>query len=247
MSRSNRERKIPAGRIAGSVISALNSRSRPAEEQRVGESTDRILVTHAAPDAFAPTTREMIEKLGYRVMESEDYEAVEASGGAPSAVLRLVDERRLGEVPDEGASPLPIVMLTGRVGAVGADGRVVGALRRPAGVHELYRLVQQLSEDTPRSTLRLPVHIPASCRVVERDWRVLLLSLSENGCLARSPEPMELGRRVELDFDLSDRGCLRLQAEVGYQLLPDFGLVFHGTTPGDRTLIRDYLTALLQT
>lgn len=209
------------------------------------DSSDRILVTHAAPEAFAPTTREMLRKLGYRVVESEDYEASDAAGDAPSAVLRLVDERRLGEVPDEGADSLPIVMLTGRIGAVGADARVVGALRRPAGVHELYRLVQQLSEDTPRSTPRLPVHIPALCRVVERNWRVVLLSLSENGCLARSPEHLELGRRLEIGFELPERGSFRLQAEVGYQLLPDFGLVFHGTTPGDRGRIREFLTALL--
>lgn len=199
-------------------------------------------MTHAAPEAFAPTTCAMLRKLGYRVVESEDYEADDGA----SAVLRLVDERRLGEVPDEDAEALPIIMLTGRIGAVGADARVVGALRRPAGVHELYRLVQQLSEDTPRSTPRLPVHLPASCQAAERDWRVVLLSLSENGCLARSIEPLELGRRVELGFRLPEHGSLRLQAEVGYQLLPDFGLVFHGTTSAERDLIRGFLTARLQ-
>jgi len=226
----------------------LNSELRLAERERVDPS-DRILVTHAAPEAFAPTTCEMLQKLGYRVMEYDEYDEYEAGGSvgaSASAILRLVDERRLGEIPDEGRCGLPIVMLTGRVGAVGADARVVGALRRPAGVHELYRLVQQLSEDTPRSTPRVPVHIQASCRVVERDWRVVLLSLSENGCLARSPEPLELGRRVELNFELPKERELHLQAEIGYQLLPDFGLVFHGTTPRDRELIREFLVDQLQ-
>ena len=215
-------------------------------EKQAMDAADRVLVTHAAPEAFAPTTREMLEKLGYRIVESEDYEKSREEGGKASALLRLVDERRLAEVPDEGPSSLPIIMLTGRVGAVGADSRVVGALRRPAGVHELYRLVQQISEDTPRSTPRVPVHIPASCRTFGEDCRVVLLSLSENGCLVRSAQPLELGRRVELAFELQERGNLRLQAEVGYQLLPDFGLVFHGTTPRDRDLIRDFLTSLLQ-
>ena len=215
-------------------------------EKQAMDAADRVLVTHAAPEAFAPTTREMLEKLGYRIVESEDYEKSREEGGKASALLRLVDERRLAEVPDEGPSSLPIIMLTGRVGAVGADSRVVGALRRPAGVHELYRLVQQISEDTPRSTPRVPVHIPASCRTFDEDCRVVLLSLSENGCLVRSAQPLELGRRVELAFELQERGNLRLQAEVGYQLLPDFGLVFHGTPPRDRDLIRDFLTSLLQ-
>ncbi|MFP8877487.1 MAG: hypothetical protein VCB99_11405, partial [Myxococcota bacterium] len=58
--------------------------------------------------------------------------------------------------------------------------------------------------------------------------------------------PLELGRRVEIAFELRERGSLRLQAEVGYQLLPDFGLVFHGTTPRDRNLIRNFLASLLQ-
>ncbi|MGE4653298.1 MAG: hypothetical protein AAEJ53_20620, partial [Myxococcota bacterium] len=77
----------------------------------------------------------MLEKLGYHLLECEDYEKSRLEGGKAVALLRLVDERRLAEVPDEGSKSLPIILLTGRVGAVGADSRVVGALRRPAGVH----------------------------------------------------------------------------------------------------------------
>ena len=200
-------------------------------EKQAMDAADRVLVTHAAPEAFAPTTREMLEKLGYRIVESEDYEKSREEGGKASALLRLVDERRLAEVPDEGPSSLPIIMLTGRVGAVGADSRVVGALRRPAGVHELYRLVQQISEDTPRSTPRVPVHIPASCRTVDEDCRVVLLSLSENGCLLRTPEPLLLGSELELSFALPRVGSLELGAEVAYQLVPDVGLIFHAVRP----------------
>ncbi|MFP8876490.1 MAG: hypothetical protein VCB99_06185, partial [Myxococcota bacterium] len=132
----------------------------------------------------------MLEKLGYHIVESEDYEKSRSEGGKAVALLRLVDERRLAEVPDERADSVPIILLTGRVGAVGADSRVLGALRRPAGVHELYRLVQQISEDTPRSTPRVPVHIAASCRTFDDASQVVLLSLSENGCLVRSARPL---------------------------------------------------------
>ena len=64
-------------------------------EKQAMDAADRVLVTHAAPEAFAPTTREMLEKLGYRIVESEDYEKSREEGGKASALLRLVDERRL--------------------------------------------------------------------------------------------------------------------------------------------------------
>ena len=187
----------------------------------------------------------MLEKRGYRIVESEDYEKSREEGGKASALLRLVDERRLAEVPDEGPSSLPIIMLTGRVGAVGADSRVVGALRRPAGVHELYRLVQQISEDTPRSTPRVPVHIPASCRTFDEDCRVVLLSLSENGCLLRTPEPLLLGSTLQLSFKLPGVGRVELGTEVAYQLVPDVGLIFHAVRPDLRRAICDFVTEAL--
>ena len=67
-----------------------------------------------------------------------------------------------GEVPDDDPESLPIVVLTGRHGVTGADQRIVGAIRRPAGMHELYRLIQQVMEETPRSTPRVPTHLPVS-------------------------------------------------------------------------------------
>ena len=70
------------------------------------EPVDRILVTHAAPEAFAPTTCEMLEKLGYRVMESDDYEAGGATGEVPAAVLPR--ERGRGELSYSLCVEVPI-------------------------------------------------------------------------------------------------------------------------------------------
>jgi hypothetical protein len=50
-----------------------------------------------------------------------------------------------------------------------------------------------------------------------------------------------LGTRLDLAFELPRRGRLRLSAENAYQLLPDFGLIFHATAPGDRAAIRAYV------
>jgi hypothetical protein len=123
----------------------------------------------------------------------------------------------------------------------GADPRIVGAVRRPAGLHELYRLVQQVLEDTPRASPRIPTHLPARCRVGDREWASSVLSLSENGCLMRSAEVPVLGTRLDVSFSLPRSGVLRLDAEIAYQLVPDLGVVFNGTSPGVRDAIKGYV------
>ncbi len=206
----------------------------------------RILVCHAAPEAFAPMSRTILAKLGFRIVAPEDYPALAEAMDRDRPDLRIVDERRLAEVPDESPA-VPIVVLSGRHGVTGADSRIVGAVRRPAGMHELYRLVQEVLEETPRSTPRIPTHLTARCRRQGREWRAAVLSLSENGCLLRSPEPLMLGSSLEISFDLPVSGALHCDAEVAYQLLPDLGLVFHAAPPAVREAIQGYLTRTLAT
>jgi hypothetical protein len=161
-------------------------------------------------------------------------------------LVRLLDERQLAEIPDEEeGDAAPIILLTGRHGATGADPRIAGALRRPAGMHELYRLIQQLTEETPRATPRVPTHLAARCRVNGKEWLTAMLSLSENGCLVRSPEPLLLGGRLQLSFELPQSGRLELEAETAYQLLPDVGLIFHATRASDRQAIVSFVTRTL--
>jgi hypothetical protein len=201
----------------------------------------RVLVMYAAPEAFAPRTRLLFHKLGYAIVDPDELSALMASGDCERPDLRIVDERSLGEVPEDSGPQVPIVVLSGRHGVTGADSRIVGAVRRPAGLHELYRLVQQVLEDTPRSSPRIPTHLPARCRVGEREWASSVLSLSENGCLMRSPETPTLGTRLEMSFALPRTGMLRLDAEIAYQLVPDLGIVFNGTSPAVRSAIKSYV------
>jgi hypothetical protein len=205
----------------------------------------RLLVTHAAPEAFAPMARTILARLGYRIVDPDDLAAAAAELGVETPDLRLVDERSLADVPDDEDPPVPILVLSGRHGVTGADPRIVGAIRRPAGLHEIFRLVQQVLEDTPRSTPRVATHLPVRCRRGEREWRGAVLSLSENGCLLRSPEALLLGGTLTLGFELPKSGALEVGGEVGYQLLPDFGVVFNATAPGVRQAIADYVASLL--
>jgi len=196
---------------------------------------------YAAPEAFAPRTRLLFHKLGYSIVDPDELSALMASGDCERPDLRIVDERSLGEVPEDSGPQVPIVVLSGRHGVTGADSRIVGAVRRPAGLHELYRLVQQVLEDTPRSSPRIPTHLPARCRVGEREWASSVLSLSENGCLMRSSETPTLGTRLEMSFALPRAGMLRIDAEIAYQLVPDLGIVFNGTSPAVRDAIKTYV------
>ncbi len=208
----------------------------------------RVLVTHAAPEAFAPMTRAILAKLGYAILEEDEFEDAAESLDRDRPDLRIVDERQLAEVPDE--LDVPILVLCGRHGVTGADSRIVGAVRRPAGLHEIYRLVQLVLEDTPRTSPRVPTHLPARCVRPERpdrEWRAAVLSLSENGCLLRTPEELLLGTELQLAIDLPRFGHVTLSADSAYQLVPDTGLVFSALVAADRAALSGYVNDVLAT
>jgi hypothetical protein len=205
------------------------------------------ILCHARREAFAQRTQSILGRLGYAIWLAEDYYARrEDLRREDPPVLRLVDERRLAEVEDEpGDSPAPIVLLTGRHGVTGADPRIVAAVKRPAGLHDLYRVMQEVLEDSPRSCPRVPTHLRATCSRRGREWGASILSISENGCLIRSSEPLPLGTDLEISFDLPSAGSFALQADTAYQLVPDVGLVFNCMQPADRVAIQKFVSSTL--
>jgi hypothetical protein len=209
--------------------------------EAVAAAPRRVLVVHAAQEAFAPRTRLLFHKLGYSILDPDEFASLESTGTCEGPDLRIVDERCLAEVPEDRGPAVPIVVLSGRHGVTGADPRIVGAVRRPAGLHELYRLVQQVLEETPRTSPRVATHLAVRCRAGEREWTGAVLSLSENGCLMRAAEAPALGTRLDVSFTLPRAGLLRIDAEIAYQLVPDLGLVFNGTSPAVREAIRGFV------
>jgi hypothetical protein len=204
----------------------------------------RTVVYHAAPQAFVPHALAMMTRLGYRMIAAD--ELGELGDDAPAPDLRIVDERRLAEVAEEAPeAAVPIIVVGGRDGVTGVDSRILGAVHRPAGLHELYRLFQSILEETPRSTPRVPTHLAAVCRHRADAWRVAMLSLSENGCLIRSPTPLALGACVDLSFTLPGGERIETEAQASYQLVPDLGLVFHGIRSGDRERIAHFVGTVL--
>jgi hypothetical protein len=202
----------------------------------------RLIISYAHPEAYVPLTRVILAKMGYPIICADEWEDLPIRDREQTPSLRIVDERRLGEIGEEPSSAaIPIIVLTGRHGVTGADSRIIGAVGRPAGLHELYRLIQQAIEDTPRSTPRVPTHLPARCRRGEQEWRGAVLSLSENGCLLRTSEPVSLGSQIEISFELPRAGTIETKAESAYQLVPDTGLIFHQTSAAFREAILSFV------
>ena len=205
----------------------------------------RVVLAYTTEESFAPMSRAILAKLGYTILTPEEFENIAEPSDRDRPDLRIVDERSLPEVPEDGDGSVPIIVLTGRYGVTGADPRIAGAVKRPAGIHELYRLMQQILEDRPRTAPRVATHLSATVHSGEREWTVAVLSLSENGCLIRSSETLLLGSSVRLGFELPDAGPLEFEAETGYQLVPDVGLIFHAASPADREAVSRYVDAAL--
>ena len=210
---------------------------------------NRTIIYHASRDALGPRTDVILSRLGYQMLLPETFRKLQEEHPKLRAELLVVDERRFEEVAEygdrEGEGALPIVLLTGQKGATGDDPRIVGAVKRPAGLHDLYRLMQQVFEDYPRSTPRVPTHLPARCETKSGTWKGRVLSLSENGCLIRSPEAILLGQKLQIELDLPRDGRVTLEAEATYQLLPDTGLVFNALEAASREALGRYVTSAI--
>lgn len=212
----------------------------------------RILVAYASADGFAEGTVPILARLGYEIVSPERFEKRRRREGDEGDArhlpdLFLVDEARLRELPaPEDAEPrVPVVLLTRSGADRDVDPRVVAAVKPPVGMHDLYRVLQQVLEDRPRTSLRVATRLPAVCRRSGREWNAEVVSLSENGCLLHGSETVPLGTALQLAFDLPGVGTVHVRAETAYQLLPDLGLVFSSISPRIRQAIAAFVVAAL--
>jgi hypothetical protein len=185
--------------------------------------------------AFAPNVRKAMERLGYNLVE------VDAHDTARTPDLRIADDRHPESLPCSTLDPrTPIVLLTGASGSI-HDPRVVGRVRRPAGLADLYRVVQQAVETHPRSAPRVDTKL--SARIVRRDqgWPGVVMTLSERGCMAHTTEAMVQGDRVHLHFTLPEFGLIDICARVVWSRGQCAGLVFTDADHRLRSAIDHYV------
>ena len=196
---------------------------------------------------MATPTRSALRRLGYEFIRPEK------ARGDFRPELRLVDERRLDELPDIDTEPsTPIVVLTGaralRDAQHDADPRIIGRIARPAALTPLYALLQQGLESTPRSVPRVPTHLPA--RWVRQDQHAIgaILSLSEGGCLLRTREDtITDGAGMQLQFALPGAGLISMAARCVHQRGADIGLSFQEPSSSIRRTIGGFVANLLCT
>jgi hypothetical protein len=185
--------------------------------------------------------RAILGRMGYAIVSPEEWkESAALASRAPE--LAVVEDRRLAELLESPPfATLPLILISAKGVPPAEDRRVVGAIVRPAGLHELYRLLQQALEATARSCVRVPTNLPVRLRQAGREWHGSVLSLSENGCLVRTSEPMDLGAELEVAFELPRAGLIETRAETSYQLVSDTGLVFQSTPAASRRAILSYV------
>lgn len=204
-----------------------------------------LILSIARPEAYVPMARSILGRIGYAILSPDEWKEHEALAERAPGLCILEEPQLAGIAPGSVIAATPLVVVCGRGRSQIEDRRVVGAVAKPAGLHELYRLFQQALEPIARGSLRALTNLPVRLRREGREWHGSLLSLSENGCLVRSPEPMELGDQLEVAFDLPRGGRIETRAETSYRLLPDTGLVFQATTPSSRRAIVSFVEELL--
>ena len=192
------------------------------------------IASHAADSDYAPTSRVLLWKLGYALLPPEE-------AGTPA--LRVVREDRLGEIP---ASAEPIILLSRARKGKQSDPRVVGTIRRPAGLHELYRLFQEATEAHPRAVPRVACALRATADADGRRFDLAVTSLSENGCLVSGERLPPLDTRLALDIELPWGERVGGPAIAAYEQGEQLGLVFHDIKLAERKKLVRAVTQLIE-
>jgi hypothetical protein len=156
----------------------------------------------------------------------------------------VVRDDRLAEVAAPHAEP--IILLTQGRGRKSRDPRVLGSVKRPAGLHELYRLIQAALEEQPRSVPRAPCSLVARGSSEDARWDLVVHSLSESGCLVTGPELPAIDTALDLEIELPWGVSIATPAVAAYEQGGCLGLVFHGITLNARKNLGKAVLQLLE-
>jgi len=215
----------------------------------VRKSTDpleRRIASYVPPQAYAPRVRAALESLGYEIIPVATRGRFDDDSWEPQ--LRIVDERHIDRVPAEDYLPrTPVLLLTGGERATWRDRRVVGSVPRPALLKDLYPILQQTLEDTPRVVARAPTELPGRCTQSDRRWMGAVVSLSEKGCLFRTSESLAADQRLNLLFPLPLGQMVTARARVIGQQGESVGLIFDHMAPPIREAVAQYVEDRLAT
>jgi hypothetical protein len=209
-------------------------------------SSDKVIASYASPQAFAPRTRAALAGLGYRLIAASTRGRFDDDSWHPS--LRIVDDRHLDKLPEENYLPrTPVIVLRGSRPRNWRDPRVVGEAARPAGLADLYPLIQQALEEHPRRAPRTATQIPARCTRADRRWMGVILSLSVDGCLFQTHSEMSLGLDFNLLFPLPRGRMISTRARVEHCYGDGVGMSFLSSPEAAHEAITEFVTERLAT
>jgi hypothetical protein len=206
----------------------------------------RRLASYVPPQAYARSVRAALEGLGYQIIPVATQGRFEDDSWEPD--LRIVDERHIDRIPAEDYLPrTPVLLLTGQARVTSRDRRVVGSVPRPALLKDLYPILQQTLEETPRVAARAPTELPGRCSQSDRRWMGAVISLSEKGCLFRTSASLTTDQRLNLLFPLPMGQMVTARARVIGQQGPSVGMVFDDLAPPAREAVAHYVEHRLAT
>jgi hypothetical protein len=184
---------------------------------------------------FAPGVWTALERLGYELVHAR------ARVEAPDACIVAAD--RLSQLSTEAT--VPIILIGEPRSQGGDDPRVIGVVRRPAELLDLYALLQCALEAHPRAVPRIPTSLPARSLRGGVDTPGAILSLSEKGCLLRSASSLPGGGSLHLQFTLPDLGVIFTRAEPRHEAGNESGLAFERLPEAPRAAIAEFVTRSL--
>jgi hypothetical protein len=194
---------------------------------------------------------EALEPKAWRALQSLDYEIVPARapyGRADQPIqpdLWLVDEEGFGQIAGEDGASAPIILLTRQPAPPPANRRVIASLTLGAPFHALYAAIQKAIERTPRRHPRITTALAARCAYADRTCTGLVISLSEGGCLFRSPDDLPRERETQLQFPLPHPGLISTRARQVNRRAGDFGFAFQDLSSLSRFAISEYVMGQL--
>jgi len=185
--------------------------------------------------SFSEGVQTALEQLG--------YEFVPASPRAAVPDARIVATGRLSRLRPEASEP--VILIGGSRSREVDDPRVVGVVRPPAGLLDLYPLLQAALEAHPRAAPRVPVSLAARSLRDGADAPGAVLSLSETGCLLRSTASLPGDGSLQLQFTLPNGGLIYTRAAPRHQAGKASGLAFEGLPETSRAAIADFVMSSL--
>jgi hypothetical protein len=197
----------------------------------------RRIEVRAPPLDFSPGVQRALERLGYELVPAG------RTGEAPEA--RIVAAAQLGQLSAEAAAP--IILIGGPQSPGTGDPRVIGVVRPPAGLLDLYSLLQAALEAHPREVPRIPTALPARSLRDGVDTPGAILSLSEKGCLLRSVSRLPGCGPLHLQFMLPDGGPIYTGAELRREAGNESGLAFQRLPEASRAAIAEFVMRSLAT